>query len=130
MGIITIENRMSTNGDPRGSRPQSSSIGESVRYGSFALQPPQIRAAVVSLIAGYRRLEAAGARGRQRCEGPLFVHQDGTFECHGGCPNPTGTWHTPAALQYCTHARTPHRRSPLRKHCPACTPATLRRRRR
>jgi hypothetical protein len=38
------------------------------------------------------------------CEGPVLVHEDGSFECHGpGCPGSTAAFHGEDAIENCRY---------------------------
>lgn len=39
---------------------------------------------------------------RPACEGPVLVHEDGSFECHGpGCQGATAAFHGEDAIENC-----------------------------
>src|SRR5262245_33894483 len=41
---------------------------------------------------------------RPACEGPVLVHEDGSFECHGpDCPGATAVFHGEDAIENCSY---------------------------
>lgn len=43
------------------------------------------------------------------CDGPVLIHNDGTFECHGTCEGATKTFHDDDALAPCGYGSIPTR---------------------
>src|SRR5690242_10017107 len=71
----------------------------------------------MSLLMGYGRMVRQPA-----CMGPLLVHLDGAWECHGAnCPGVEKIFHPQSTVTSCTDAR-----APTRHACPRCVrPAGL-----
>jgi len=48
------------------------------------------------------------------CDGPVLIHQDGTFECHGTCEGATTVFHDDDALAPCGYNSIPTRTACVR----------------
>jgi len=85
-------------------RDRFSSVGDVVKQPALWAQlPDPVRALVPSLMQRYLELNKTRPNG-PACGGPLFIHEDGRYECKAGCPGELAVLHVPEALQFCTFA--------------------------
>jgi hypothetical protein len=67
--------------------------------------PPELVATMGMLGDTYARLPRTPS-----CAGPLFVHADGGYECHGlDCLGELAVWHSPTSVVPCVEAQLPTR---------------------
>lgn len=100
-----------------------SSVGESVKNGTMGGRPQAVADTVRKLLPTYIDINKRDPDG-PACDGPLLIHDDGTFECTAGCPGPLEVLHVPEALQYCDFADLfGIYADELDHHCPTCITA-------